>query len=175
MSDLSHDSVAQLCEDLKLSGILDAYAVLASAASEQEQSFTDFLENMLTAERDFRRARSAATLTRMAGVPAVKTFEDYDFKFARAAPKRQIAQLASSAFVARKENAVFLGPSGVGKTHLAIAMGHKAASAGVKTQFTTAVDLILKLEAAHRQGRLSDVLRNLSRMSLLIIPSRQIC
>ena len=102
---------------------------LAAAASEQEQSFTDFLENTLTAERDFRRARSAATLIRMAGFPAVKMLEDYDFKFASAAPKRQIEQLASLAFVSRKENAVFLGPSGVGKTHLAIAMGHKAASA----------------------------------------------
>ena len=169
MTDLSHDRVAQLCEDLKLPGILDAYAALAAAASEEEQSFTDFLENTLTAERDFRRARCAATLIRMAGFPAVKTLEDYDFKFASAAPKRQIEQLASLAFVSRKENAVFLGPSGVGKTHLAIAMGHKAASAGVKTQFTTAADLILKVEAAQRQGRLSDVLRNLSRISLLII------
>ena len=118
MTDLSHDRLAQLCEDLKLPGILDAYAALAASASEQDQSFTDFLENALTAERDFRRARSAATLIRMAGFPAVKTLEDYDFKFASSAPKRQIEQLASLAFVARKENAVFLGPSGVGKTHL---------------------------------------------------------
>ena len=70
MSDLSHDRVARLCEDLKLPGIPDAYAALAAAAGEQEQSFTDFLENTLTAERDFRRARSAATLIRMAGFPA---------------------------------------------------------------------------------------------------------
>ena len=60
MTDLSHDRVVQLCEDLKLPGILDAYAALAAAASEEDQSFTDFLENTLTAERDFRRARSAA-------------------------------------------------------------------------------------------------------------------
>lgn len=110
MSDLSHDRVAQLCEDLKLPGILDTYTALASAASEQVQSFTDFLENALTAERDFRRARSAAALIRMAGFSAVKTLEDYNFKFASAAPKRQIEQLASLAFVSRKENAVFLGP-----------------------------------------------------------------
>ena len=64
---------------------------------------------------------------------------------------------------------MFLGPSGVGKTHLAIAIGHKAANAGIKTQFTTAADLILKLEAAQRQGRLSDAFRTLSRYTLLII------
>ena len=169
MSDLAHDRIEQLCDDLKLPGILDAYNALAAVAAEKEQSFTDFLENALCAERDFRRARSAATLIRMAGFPALKTLEDYDFKFASAAPKRQIEQLASLAFVARKENAVFLGPSGVGKTHLAIAIGHKAASARIKTQFITAADLILKVETAQRQGRLADVLRHLSRMSLLII------
>ena len=145
MNALSYDRLARLCEDLKLAGIMDAYPALAARASEEDQSFTDFLEGVLVAERDFRRARSAATLVRMAGFPAIKTLEDYDFKFASSAPKRQIEQLASLAFVARKENAVFLGPSGVGKTHLAIAMGHKAANAGIKTQFTTAADLILKV------------------------------
>ena len=73
MNDLSHDRLTQLCEDLKLPGILDAYAAPAATASEQDHSFTDFLENALTAERDFRRARSAATLIRMAGFPAAKT------------------------------------------------------------------------------------------------------
>ena len=112
MSDLAHDRIEQLCDDLKLPGILDAYNALAAVAAEKEQSFTDFLENALCAERDFRRARSAATLIRMAGFPALKTLEDYDFKFASAAPKRQIEQLASLAFVARKENAlaIVLGP-----------------------------------------------------------------
>lgn len=108
-------------------------------------------------------------MVRMAGFPAVKTLESYDFKFASSAPKRQIEQLAALSFVARKGNVVFLGPSGVGKTHLAIALGHKAASAGIKTQFTTAADLILKIEAAQRQGRLNEVFRNLSRYSLLIV------
>jgi DNA replication protein DnaC len=169
MSSLSHDRLIGLCDVLKLAGIADSYAALASLASEKGQSFTDFLEHVLLAERDFRKSRSAATLVRMAGFPVVKTLEEYDFKFASSAPKRQIEQLASLAFVSRRENAVFLGPSGVGKTHLAIALGHKAANAGIKTQFTAAADLILKLEAAQRQGRLADVFRMLSRHSLLII------
>ena len=169
MTGLSHDRVAQLCEDLRLPGILDAYAALAAAASEQDRSFTDFLEDALSAEREFRRARSASTLVRMAGFPAVKTLEGYDFGFASSAPKRQIEQLASLAFVQRRENAVFLGPSGVGKTHLAIAIGRLAAGAGIKTQFTTAADLILKIETAQNQGRLAPALRNLGRASLLIV------
>ena len=108
----------------------------------------------------------------MAGFPVVKTMEEYDYKFASSAPKRQIEQLASLAFVARKENAVFLGPSGVGKTHLAIALGHKAASAGIKTRFITAADMILQVETAQRQSRLSKYMKTLSGYTLLIIPSQ---
>ncbi len=138
---LQSDRVVTLCEELKLAGVAESFAALATAAVETEQSFVDFLEDALIAERDSRRARSAATLIRMAGFPATKTLEDYDFKFATTAPRRQIEQLASLNFVARRENVIFLGPSGVGKTHLAIALGHKAASAGIKTRFTTAADL----------------------------------
>ncbi len=92
-----------------------------------------------------------------------------DFKFATTAPRRQIEQLASLNFVARRENVVFLGPSGVGKTHLAIALGHKAASAGIKTRFTTAADLMLKVETAVRQSRLAEFMKALSRHAILII------
>ena len=95
-------------------------------ASEQDRSFTDYLEGLLLAEREVRGARSAATMVRMAGFPAVKTLEDYDFRFASSASKRQIEELAALAFVARRENVLFLGPSGARKSHLAIALGHKA-------------------------------------------------
>lgn len=166
---LQSDRISTLCDTLKLAGVADSYPALASAAAETEQSFTDFLENVLVAERDSRRSRSASTLIRMAGFPVVKTMEEYDNKFASSAPKRQIEQLASLAFVARKENAVFLGPSGVGKTHLAIALGHKAASAGIKTRFITAADMILQVETAQRQSRLSNYMKTLTGYTLLII------
>lgn len=145
MTGLAHDRLVQLCEDLKLHGVADSYAALAAAAAEQVQSFTDYLAVVLQAERDFRRARSAATMVRMAGFPAVKTLESYDFKFATSGPKLQIEQLAALSFVARKDNVVFVGPLGVGKTHLAIGLGLRAASAGIRTQFITAADLILKI------------------------------
>lgn len=166
---LQTDRISALCDTLKLAGVADSYPALASAAAETEQSFTDFLENVLLAERDCRRSRSASTLVRMAGFPVVKTMEEYDYKFASSAPKRQIEQLASLAFVARKENAVFLGPSGVGKTHLAIALGHKAANAGIKTRFITAADMILQVETAQRQSRLSNYMKTLTGYTLLII------
>ncbi len=166
---LQSDRIATLCEDLKLHGMAESFPALASKAADTEQSFVDFLEETLIAERDCRRARSATTLIRMAGFPTIKTMEEYDYKFATTAPRRQIEQLGGLNFVARRENIVFLGPSGVGKTHLAIALGHKAASAGIKTRFTTAADLMLQVETALRQGRLPDMMKGLNRYALLII------
>ncbi len=169
VSGLQADRVAALCDELRLAGVAESFAALAAHAVETEQSFVDFLEQALIAERDCRRARSAATLVRMAGFPAIKTLDDYDYKFATTAPRRQIEQLAGLGFVARRENVVFLGPSGVGKTHLAIGLGHKAASAGIKTRFVTAADLMLQVETAVRQGRLPELMKGFSRYAILII------
>jgi len=86
------------------------------AAKRKDTSYADFLYQVL-------RARSATMLARTAGFPAIKTLADYDFGFATGAPKAQIQELAKLSFVERAENVVMLGPSGTGKTHLAIALG----------------------------------------------------
>ncbi len=80
-------------------------------------------------------------LLKLATLPAVKTLEQYDFGFASGAPRLQIQELASLAFVERTENLVLLGPSVVGKTHIATALAYRAAMAGIKTRFITAADL----------------------------------
>src|SRR4029077_6577093 len=90
---------------------------------------------------------------RVAGFPTIKTLDGFDFGFATGAPRPQIHQLAGLALIARAADGVFLGPSGVGKTHLAIALGYLATQRGHKVRFTTAADLVMTLEAAQRQGR----------------------
>ncbi|WP_215281089.1 ATP-binding protein, partial [Escherichia coli] len=100
-----------------------------------------------------------AIYTRMAAFPAVKTFEEYDFTFATGTPQKQLQSLRSLSFIERNENIVLLGPSGVGKTHLAIAMGYEAVRAGIKVRFTTAADLLLQLSTAQRQGRYKTTLQ----------------
>ncbi len=82
---------------------------------------------------------------RVAAFPAIKTLDQYDFGFATGAPRKKIMELASLAFVEGAENVVFLGPSGVGKTHLAIALGYLATQKGYKTHFFSAADLVLML------------------------------
>jgi DNA replication protein DnaC len=109
-------------------------------------------------------------LTGVAGFPAIKTLDQYDFAFATGAPRKQIMELASLAFIERGENVVFLGPSGVGKTHIAIALGYLATQKGFKTRFLTAADLVPMLEAAQRQGRYREVMhRAVNAYKLLVV------
>jgi DNA replication protein DnaC len=167
---VQHERVIELCSELRLSAIASQYSVLAQQAAEQHSSFTDFLESLLLAERESRRARAREMFARVAGFPAIKTLDQYDFAFATGAPRKQIMELASLAFVERGENVVFLGPSGVGKTHIAIALGYLATQKGYKTRFLTAADLVLMLEAAQRQGRYREVMhRAVNAYKLLVI------
>lgn len=153
------ERIASACDALALTAIAQQYPELAQAAVDTEASYTDFLEQCLKAEQVERRSRSQAMLTKFAGFPAIKLIDDYDFKFAAGAPKKTVQTLQSMAFVERKENVIFLGPSGVGKTHLAIALGYLATQSGIKVRFITAADLVLQLEKAQAQGRLDQFMR----------------
>lgn len=170
MNDLQHARIADLCAELRLSAMADLYGPAAQAAASRDASYSDFLEEVLRAERDARRQRARDLFARTAGFPAIKTLDSYDFGFATGAPRQQIHELASLAFVERAENVVLLGPSGVGKTHLAIALGYLATQRGWKVRFTSAADLVLLLESAQRQGRWKEVLhRAVNVYKLLII------
>ena len=170
MSELQHARIAELCSELHLAAVPDLYPVTAQAAVARDASFSDFLEDTLKGERETRRARAREMFARTAGFPAIKTLDGYDFGFATGAPRQQITELASLAFVERAENVVMLGPSGVGKTHLAIALGYMATQRGWKVRFTTAADLVMLLETAQRQGRLKEVLhRAVNTYRLLLI------
>ena len=167
---IQHQRVVELCNELRLGGVAAQYTGLAQKPTEKHASFSDFLEALLIAERESRRARAREIFARIAGFPAIKTLDQYDFNFATGAPRKQIMELASLAFVGRAENVVFLGPSGVGKTHLAIALGYLATRRGYKTPFFSATDLVLMLEAAQRQGRYRPAMhRAVSAYKLLIL------
>lgn len=151
MSELQHARIADLCSELRLGAMADLYGATAQAAAARDASFSDFLEDTLRAEREVRRSRSREMLARTAGFPAIKTLDGYDFGFATGAARQQITELASLAFVERAENVVLLGPSGVSKTHVAIALGYLATQRGWRVRFTTAADLVLL--SVHPQGR----------------------
>src|SRR5262245_2625359 len=156
---LQHERISALCEELRLSSIAQVYPELAQNAVSEEKSYADFLEAALAAERAARQGRTRSTLTRLAGFPAIKTLDEFDYEFATGVPKSMVQELSALSFIERNENVVLVGPSGVGKTHLAIGFGYLATQAGIKVRFLSAADLMLTLTAAARQGTLAEVLR----------------
>jgi DNA replication protein DnaC len=153
---LQHQRIQALCAQMKFAALHAEWPAIASHAAQEQMSFADFLERVLDAETRARHERKVATLMKLATMPAVKTLEQFDWKDAAGAPKAQILELAHLAFVERAENVVVLGPSGVGKTHLALAIAHRALAAGHKVRFITAADLMLQLATAKSQGRLKE-------------------
>ena len=133
---LQHERVLTLCEMLNLPFVAQTYPVAAQDAALAETAYSDFLEGLLRAEAAGRNVRKKTMLTRLAGFPAIKTLDDFDYEFAQGVKRSQIEELAGLGFVERNENVVLIGPSGVGKTHLAIALDYRAAQAGIKTRFT---------------------------------------
>jgi len=159
-----------LCEVLNLPFVAQAYPLAAQDAAQQDTAYSDFLEDLLKTEAAGRNARKQTLLTRLAGFPAIKTLDDFDYEFAQGVKRSQVEELAGLSFVERQENVVLVGPSGVGKTHLAMALGYRATQAGIKTRFTTAADLLMTLTTAYTQNQLKGVMhRSINSYRLLII------
>jgi len=153
---LQHERIAALCTELKLHRIAVDWPAIAQEAARKEASFGDFVEQLLQNETAARSERQRQTLLKLATLPPPKTLEQFDFGFASGAPRAQIQELGALAFIARAENIVLLGPSGVGKSHIATALAYRAVMAGIKTRFITAADLMLQLATAKTQGRLKE-------------------
>ena len=167
---LLSEQINGLCELLKLTAIPSHWACIAEKSAQNELSHGEFLLNLLETEQSHRDERVRSMYDRMAGFPARKELESFDFRFATGVPKKLITELSALTFIERRENVVMLGPSGIGKTHLAIGLGLKAVQAKRKTRFVTAADLMLQLSTAKRQNTLKQyMVRSVMAPKLLII------
>jgi DNA replication protein DnaC len=119
---------------------------MASAAQEQGKSYLSFLDELLEEEVAQKEQRRIDTLLKLSGLPFTKTIEEFDFTFQPKLDRQQVITLFDLDFVRRKENVIFLGPPGVGKTHLAVSLAVKACRSGMTIFFTTMADLIAKLK-----------------------------
>jgi DNA replication protein DnaC len=151
---LQDERIVDLCDALQLDQVAVQYSAIAQAAANDSATFSDFLEQLLQTELDSRHERARQTLLKLSTLPAIKTLEAYDFTFASGTPKAQVMELSSLAFIERAENIVLMGPSGTGKTHIALALAYRAVMARIKTRFITAADLMLQLATARRKDRL---------------------
>lgn len=166
---LQSERIADACRQLGLYALPEAWPSIAAHHIAQEGSYADFIEKLLAEELKAKTQRTKATLLKFAGLPNIKTLEEYDFNFASGVPKAQLTELSGLSFIERHENVVMLGPSGVGKTHLAIALGYKAIMASTKVRFITAADLMLQLATAHNQGKLKTYLQRVVMSPKLLI------
>lgn len=161
--------VAFLARELKTPVITETFAALGDQAREQGWSHEEYLAAVLGRQVASRTANGTRLRIAAAHFPAVKTIEDFVFDHVPAAPRDLLAHLATTTFVPKRENVVLLGPPGTGKTHLAIALGLKAAEASHPVLFDSATGWIDRLTQAHASGRLERELRRLKRYRLLVI------
>jgi DNA replication protein DnaC len=124
---------------------------------------------VLTTEVEARRQRYLKTRLQLAHLPYVKTFEQFDFSFQPSIDERQVRELRTLRFVHEASNVILLGPPGVGKTHLAVALAEAAIQAGQAAYFMTAHDLVSDLGSAYREGRLERRMRIYLAPKVLVI------
>jgi DNA replication protein DnaC len=154
---------------LKLTGIRDQLDSLLDEASRQELTLRESLAYLLEAEIARKNQRRLAMGLSIARFPFVRTLEDFDFSAQPSLDPKQIRELATCRWIANGDTLLLLGPPGVGKTHLAVAMGRTAIEAGYSTLFVQATHLVAALAKAHGEGRLDDKLRYYGKPKLLII------
>lgn len=169
MNELTYERVRTHLSHLKLQRMADYVDTVAEEAAKQEWTYLAFLDRLLDLEASARYERDVAMKTRLAHFPFFKTLEEFDFSFQPSVNERQVRELATMRFLAHGENILFLGPPGVGKTHLAIALGMAAIAQRNHVYFLTMVDLIEMLHKDAKEDRLGHRLRTLCKPKLLIL------
>jgi DNA replication protein DnaC len=161
--------LAYLLRRLQLGAVEAVLPRLYQQAKTENWGYDQFLCAALETAATTRAERAVERRIREAGFPSTtKTLDSYDFASQPSLKKGVILQLATMDFVRQHDVAIFLGPTGTGKSHLSIALGIKACQAGFPVRFTTAADLIATLTQAHRQHRFEAALRQYTKPPLLI-------
>jgi DNA replication protein DnaC len=158
-----------LLEKLKMDHLELQLDAVCEQAAERELDYKTFLAQALETEWQGRYQRGIETRLRQARFPWIKTIEQFDFDFQPSLDKRQVRELTGLSFVERAHNVVILGPPGVGKTHLAVALGVKAVEAGYSVLFLTLETLMTRLTKAQHENRLERSLKQLVYPKVLII------
>jgi DNA replication protein DnaC len=161
--------LAFLTRALKAPTLRGSVARLAERARSEGWSHEEFLVACLQREVAAREAHGGEGRIRHARFPARKSLEEFDYDHARSLRRDLVAHLGTLDFVLARENVVFLGPPGTGKTHLAIGLGIRACQAGHRVLFATAAQWVARLADAHAQGRLQDELTRVGRYPLLVV------
>lgn len=158
-----------LLTKLKMDHLEAQIDAVCEQAAQQQVDYKTFLSRALETEWQGRYQRGIEARLRLARFPWLKTLDQFDFEFQPSIDRRQVRELAGMSFVERAHNVIILGPPGVGKTHLAIALGVKAVEAGYSVLFLTLESLMTRLVKAFHENRLERSLQQLVYPKVLII------
>ena len=153
MEQLISDRLQENLSRLKLSQAAEVLDTVVKEAEKDKSSYLRFLDHLLEEEVAAKEKRRIQTAMKTAGLPVAKTIEEYDFSFHPNLNKKEVMALFDLNFISKRENVIFLGPPGVGKTHLAISLAIKACYHGFKVYFTTMDTLIRKLKESQSKGK----------------------
>ncbi|MBS4040699.1 MAG: IS21-like element helper ATPase IstB [Flavobacteriales bacterium] len=165
----SYTKLLNNLESLKLDKFRAFLPNYLGEISKRDIPFTDALLELTEKELEFRNERASKIQIAVSAFPYEKTLSDFDFDFQPSINKSQLLDLESLRFLENKENVLFFGSSGVGKTHLAVALGVAAAKKRYITYFISCNDLIMQLNKAHAENRLESKLKHYAKYKLLII------
>jgi DNA replication protein DnaC len=154
---------------LRLSGVLQSLELRVRQAAEGDLSHVEFLVRLLADEVERRGGKQLEQRVRKAHFEHQKTLEDFDFAFNAQLPRSKVLDLATCAFVDRRESVLLLGPAGVGKSHLAQALGHRACRAGHGVLYVGASEMLKGLRAARGDGSYDRRLLRYTTPALLIV------
>jgi DNA replication protein DnaC len=159
----------QYLDYLKLAFIHDQHTLLAQQAAEQHWDHVEYLRRLMEGEFNERHQRAIQRRLKAARFPVLKTLEQFHWDWPKKANRLQVQNLFRLDFIKQKENVIFLGPTGVGKTHLATALGYAACLEGHAVVFVDAISLINDLSAAQLAGRLKYQLKKYTQPALTIL------
>jgi len=164
-----HEKLVKDLAELKLHRIAEIYQEVLDEAARKQSSMLEVLESLVAEEAAVRHNRALANRIKRAHLPPRKTLESYDFTWPKRIPKQSILRLFDCDFVVQHACAVFIGPTGTGKSHLLNALGYTACEKGFSVGFTRVVDMINHLVSAQRRGTLQKDLRDYTRPQLLLL------